>query len=179
MLSKLLCAKRRKSHNSTKYCEGIIKSVEIKQMAIQHYSYDQHLSQFWNHLVKYFITGRPIQTDNSNGIGGGRTTRNDHKGVAVSLPSQVSHASFSMNRLSHLVMTPFATSPVILTPIPIPAPGSIYLHQTGTRCCSSPSSPPSRSPWLSSSSSHLHQVSWSGLSRETHNLPCHQQPTAA
>ena len=74
MLSKLLCAKRRKSHNSTKYCESIIKSVEIKQMAVQHYSYDQHLSQFWNHLVKYFRTGRPIQTDNSNGIGGGRTT---------------------------------------------------------------------------------------------------------
>ena len=75
MLSKLLCAKRRKSHNSTKYCESIIKSVEIKQMAVQHHSYDQHLSQFWNHLVKYFRTGRPIQTDNSNGIGGGRTTR--------------------------------------------------------------------------------------------------------
>ena len=74
MLSKLLCAKRRKSHNSTKYCESIIKSVEIKQMAVQHHSYDQHLSQFWNHLVKYFRTGRPIQTDNSNGIGGGRTT---------------------------------------------------------------------------------------------------------
>ena len=74
MLSELLCAKRRKSHNLTKYCESIIKSVEIKQMAVQHYSYDQHLSQFWNHLVKYFRTGRPIQTDNSNGIGGGRTT---------------------------------------------------------------------------------------------------------
>ena len=74
MLSKLLCAKRRKSHNSTKYCESIIKSAGIKQMAIQHHRYDQHLSQFWKHLVTYFRTGRPIQTNNSNCIGGGRTT---------------------------------------------------------------------------------------------------------
>ena len=75
MLSKLLCAKRRKSHNSTKYCESIIKSAGIKQMAIQHHRYDQHLSQFWKHLVTYFRTGRPIQTNNSNCMGGGRTTR--------------------------------------------------------------------------------------------------------
>ena len=75
MLSKLLCAKRRKSHNSTKYCESIIKSAGIKQMAIQHHRYDQHLSQFWKHLVTYFRTGRPIQTNNSNCIGGGRTTQ--------------------------------------------------------------------------------------------------------
>ena len=74
MLSKLLCAKRRKSHNSTKYCESIIKSAGIKQMAIQHHRYDQHLSQFWKHLVTYFRTGRPIQTNNSNCMGGGRTT---------------------------------------------------------------------------------------------------------
>ena len=83
MLSKLLCAKRRKSHNSTKYCESIIKSAGIKQMAIQHHRYDQHLSQFWKHLVKYFRTGRPIQTNNSNCIGAGRTTHIHYTPISI------------------------------------------------------------------------------------------------
>ena len=74
MLSKLLGAEKQKFHNSTRYCESIIKFAEIKQIAVQPHWYDQHLSQFWKHLLKYFRTGRPIQTDNSNGMGGDRTT---------------------------------------------------------------------------------------------------------
>ena len=74
MLSKLLGAEKQKFHNSTRYCESIIKFAGIKQIAVQPHMYDQHLSQFWKYLVKYFRTGRPIQTDNSNGMGGGRTT---------------------------------------------------------------------------------------------------------